>query len=57
MIMLVQQPHTVTDLVGQHGSWYTVSNGVDVRDTGLEPVVHFQPASVVCLGHFAAYLL
>jgi len=36
-------------LVCKHGSRYAIPNGIYVRHTGLEHVVHFQPAPVVSL--------
>lgn len=47
----------MSDLVCQHGAWYAVPNGIDVGDTGLEPGIHLEPATVVCLWCFTARIL
>ena len=44
-------------LVSKHGSWYAVTNGIDVGHAGLEPFIHFQPTAAVLLGGFAGNLV
>ena len=44
-------------LVGEHGSWYAVTNGIDVGHTGLELGVDFKPTPVVLLGGLTSDLV